>query len=175
MVENYERFFENVKTSRVEVVNRIVLGNIIVDEEITKVDGRNGHQVAIYQVENGLITSMTFIFADGPLTDAESIVKEQLKAYNNRDIDAFAATYADDVELFKFPKILTLHGKQNLEQEYGTLFENTPDLHCDIKNRIVLGNKVIDEESVTMNGKVFRTIAIYEVENGKIAKVTFIR
>lgn len=175
MVENYERFFENVKTSSVEVVNRIILGNTIIDEEITKVDGRDGHQVAIYQVENGLITSMTFIFPDGPLIDAESIVKEQVEAYNDRDIEAFSETYSRYVELFNFPKILTLQGKPNLEYKYGPLFKNTPDLYADIKNRIVLGNKVIDEESVTMNGEVFRAVAIYEVENGKIAKVTFIK
>ncbi|MEC8832977.1 MAG: nuclear transport factor 2 family protein, partial [Bacteroidota bacterium] len=96
MRENYERFFANVKTSSVEVANRIILGNTIIDEEITKVDGREGQQVAIYQVGSGKISSMTFIFPDGPLTDAETIVEEQLKAYNNRDVDAFAETYAED-------------------------------------------------------------------------------
>ncbi|MCK0159925.1 nuclear transport factor 2 family protein [Allomuricauda sp. F6463D] len=175
MVENYERFFENVKTSSVEVVNRIILGNTIIDEEITKVDGRDGHQVAIYKVENGLITTMTFIFPDGPLTDAESIVKEQMEAYNDRDIEAFTETYSRYVELYNFPKILTLQGKPNLEYKYGSLFKNTSDLHVDINSSIVLGNKIINEESATMNGEVFRTVAIYEVENGKIVKVTFIK
>ena len=145
MHENYSRFFENVKNSSLEVVNRIVLGNTIIDEEITKVDGRDGRQVAIYQVENGLISSMTFVFPDGPLTDAEKIVQEQLEAYNNRDIDAFAGTYADDVELYQFPKTFQSKGKPKLVQQYGAFFENTPDLHCEIKNRIVIGNKVIDE------------------------------
>ncbi len=175
MHENYSRFFENVKNSSVEVVNRIVLGNTIIDEEITKVDGRDGRQVAIYQVENGLISSMTFVFPDGPLTDAEKIVQEQLEAYNNRDIDAFADTYADDVELYQFPKTFQSKGKPKLVQQYGAFFENTPDLHCEIKNRIVIGNKVIDEESVTINGEILKAIAIYEVENGQIAKVTFIQ
>jgi len=175
MHENYSRFFENVKNSSVEVVNRIVLGNTILDEEISKVDGRDGRQVAIYQVENGLISSMTFVFPDGPLTDAEKIVQEQLEAYNNRDIDAFADTYADDVELYQFPKTFQSKGKPKLVQQYGAFFENTPDLHCEIKNRIVIGNKVIDEELVTINGEIFKAIAIYEVENGQIAKVTFIQ
>jgi hypothetical protein len=40
---------------------------------------------------------------------------------------------------------------------------------------MVIGNKVIDEEYITANGNHFSAIAIYEIENGKIAKVTFIR
>ncbi|MEC7771259.1 MAG: nuclear transport factor 2 family protein [Bacteroidota bacterium] len=175
MKENYERFFENVKSSSVEVVNRIVLGNMVIDEEVTKVDGRDGHQIAIYQVENGLISSMTFIFPDGPLTDAESIVQEQLDAYNQRDIEAFANTYAQDVELYQFPYKLNIKGNSKLKEQYAVFFENTPDLHCEIKNRIVLGNKVIDEESVTINGAIYRAVAIYEVENGEIEKVTFLQ
>lgn len=175
MKENYERFFENVESSSVEVVNRIILGNTVIDEEITKVDGREGHQVAIYQIENGLIASMTFIFPDGPLTDAESIVQEQLKAYNDRDIEAFSETYAQDVELYQFPKKLNLKGVSKLKQQYSSFFESTPDLNCEIVNRIVIGNKVIDYESVTVNGNLVRAIAIYEVKNGEITKVTFIQ
>ncbi|MEC3966723.1 nuclear transport factor 2 family protein [Flagellimonas halotolerans] len=175
MRDNYERFFENVKSSSVEVVNRIILGNTIIDEEKTKVDGRDGHQVAIYQVENGLIASMTFVFPDGPLTDAESVVQEQLEAYNNRDIEAFTDTYANGIELYDFPKSLNLKGKSKLAQRYGSFFEDTPDLHCEIQNRIVIGNKVIDHESVTVNGMPINAIGIYEVDNGEIAKVTFIK
>lgn len=175
MMENYERFFENVESSSVEVVNRIILGNTVIDEEVTQVDGREGHQVAIYQVQNGRITSMTFIFPDGPLTDAESIVEEQLDAYNNRDIESFAATYADTIEIFEYPNTSSVKGKSMVKQQYSLFFENTPDLHAEIKNRIVIGNKVIDQEQVVANGMGFKAIAIYEVENGTITKVTFIK
>ncbi|WP_318309008.1 nuclear transport factor 2 family protein [Flagellimonas crocea] len=175
MKENYERFFENVESSSVEVVNRIILGNTVIDEEITKVDGREGHQVAIYQIENGLIASMTFIFPDGPLTDAESIVQEQLDAYNKRDIDAFADTYADSIEIFEFPNKSMANSKSMLKKQYGPFFENTPDLQAKIKNRIVIGNKVIDHEMVTANSMEFKAVAIYEVESGEITKVTFIK
>lgn len=175
MRENYARFFENVKSSSVEVVNRIVVGNTVIDEEVTKVDGREGHQVAIYKIQNGLVASMTFIFPDGPLTDAESIVQEQLVAYNKRDVEAFADTYAQDIELYEYPNKLNVKGIAKLKQQYATFFENTPDLKGEVVNRIVIGNKVIDHESVAVNGSVFKAIAIYEVTNGKIAKVTFIQ
>ncbi|SDE64451.1 hypothetical protein SAMN05421636_106239 [Pricia antarctica] len=106
---------------------------------------------------------------------AEAIVQNQLNAYNDRNIDAFLNTYSEDVQVFNFPDELRFKGKANMREQYADFFRNTPDLHCKIKNRIVIGNKVIDEEYITMNGSNFSAVAIYEVENGKIAKVTFIR
>lgn len=106
---------------------------------------------------------------------AEAIVQNQLNAYNDRNIDAFLSTYSEDVQVFNFPDELLFKGRANMREQYADFFRNTPDLHCEIKNRIVIGNKVIDEEYITMNGTNFSAVAIYEVENGKIAKITFIR
>ncbi|MGX1929264.1 nuclear transport factor 2 family protein [Flagellimonas sp. 2504JD4-2] len=175
MTENYDRFYQNTQEAQVEVVNRIQIGNTVIDEEVTLVDGRKGHQVAIYEVSNGQIDSMRFIFPDRETHDSESVVQLQLEAYNARDIDAFMSTYADDIELFNFPHKLFRKGAAKMKASYGTFFESTPDLHCEIKNRIVIGNKVIDEEFVIVNGSNFSAVAIYEVEDGKIARVTFIR
>ncbi|WP_190809133.1 nuclear transport factor 2 family protein [Flagellimonas sp. S3867] len=175
MTENYDRFYQNTKDAKVEVVNRIQIGNTVIDEEISRVDGRKGHQVAIYEVKNGFIDSMRFIFPDRETNDSESVVQTQLDAYNARDIDAFMATFSDDIELLNFPNKLAQKGTLKMKASYEEFFESTPDLHCEIKNRIVIGNKVIDEEFVTANGSSFGAVAIYEVENGKIAKVTFLR
>ncbi len=175
MLENYERFFANTKNSSVEVIKRISIANKIIDEEKTFVDGNEGHQVAIYEVKNGLISSMTFIFSEQVISDAETVVQQQLDAYNARDIDAFMETYAENIQLFNFPNQLIAQGKGPMEAQYKGFFESTPDLHCEIKNRIVIGNKVIDEEYVTVNGTQISAVAIYEVENGKIVKVTFLR
>lgn len=105
----------------------------------------------------------------------EIIVQKQLDAYNARDIEAFLATYSDDVKVYNFPNTPRYEGKDKMRESYGDFFKTTPDLHCEIKNRIVIGNKVVDEEYLTMNGRNFSAVAIYEVENGKIAKVTFVR
>ncbi len=109
------------------------------------------------------------------VSEAELIVQEQLDAYNARDIDAFMATYSDDIALFNFPDQLIGQGKEPMRIQYAGFFEGAPDLHCEIQKRIVLGNRVIDHELVTANGQKFTAVAIYEVENGKIVKVTFIR
>ena len=65
--------------------------------------------------------------------------------------------------------------KRPLRTGYTDFFKSTPDLHCEIKNRIIISNTVIDEEEITANGNTFKAVVIYEVENGKIAKVTFVR
>ena len=61
-----------------------------------------------------------------------------------------------------------------MHERYSSFFESTPFLNCEINNLIVIGNKVIDEVYLTINGNNFSAVAIYEVENGKIANVTFI-
>jgi len=175
MKTSYKKYLTNNPDTKVKVTNRIVIGNTVIDEELATVSGKNHQQVAIYEVTNGRIGSMTFIHKKSPITDAEKVVQEQLDAYNSRKIEAFVNTYSDDVEVFDFPNKSRFEGKDKMRESYGGFFESTPDLNCEIKNRIVIGNKVIDEEFLTTNGINYNAVAIYEVENGKIAKVTFVR
>ncbi|GMN04775.1 hypothetical protein MTsPCn5_01630 [Croceitalea sp. MTPC5] len=116
-------------------------------------------------------TRLAFVSEISPRT----IVQKQLDAYNAKDIDRFLATFSDDIELFDYPSKSVGKGKAKMREMYQGFFAKTPDLNCELKNRIVLGNKVIDEEYITANGSNFSAVAIYEVKNGKIAKVTFIR
>lgn len=108
---------------------------------------------------------------------AEKLVDEQLNGYNKRDIDAFLQPYSDSVELYAFPNTFLYKGKDIMRKEYAEMFTNTPNLYCTIKSRIVLGNKVVDEESVLFNKTKppFRAVAIYVIENNKIAKVYFMQ
>lgn len=105
----------------------------------------------------------------------EAIVQKNLDAYNARDIDAFMNDYADNVKLYAYPNSLQTEGKTAMRKSYNEWFQRTPDLRAFVKKRIVIGNKVIDEEQVTANGKIIEAVAIYEIENGKIIKVTFIQ
>jgi hypothetical protein len=109
------------------------------------------------------------------ISDAEKIIQTQLEAYNNRDIDAFMATYTSDIKLYDYPEKLKSEGQKSMRESYSKFFKNTPDLYAFIKKRNVIGNKVIDEEQVTINGEIYNAVAIYEIENGKIKKVTFIQ
>ena len=103
----------------------------------------------------------------------ESVVQAQVDAYNARNIDAFLATYADDAQLFEFPDKLIAKGSAQLRERYDARFKEQ-GLHAEIVKRIVLGNTVVDHERVRRmfpeGPGTVEAIAIYEVENGKIAQ-----
>ena len=106
----------------------------------------------------------------------EKLVQQQLIAYNARNIDAFLEPYSDDIELYMFPNQLLGKGKNFMRKDYAEMFKNTPNLHCDIKNRTVLGNTVIDHEVVSGFGpNHLEENPIYELKNDETAKVYFIR
>lgn len=172
--EGYKRFYEKTPAIEVKVSNRIVIGATVIDQEVVTIDDKQNMQVAVYEVD-GRIKSMRFIRDKKVNEDPELIVQKQLDAYNARDIEAFLATYTNDVKLFNFPNVLSSDGLATLREGYTDMFESTPDLHAEISNRIVIGNTVIDKEEVSRNGYKFSAVAIYEVENGKISKVTFVR
>jgi len=55
-------------------------------------------------------------------------------------------------------------------------FKQVPALHCEIKNRTILGNTIIDKEKVTGFGdKPLEALAIYSIENNSIKRVYFIQ
>jgi hypothetical protein len=75
--------------------------------------------------------------------------------------------------VYRFPNNLEYEGLGNMRNHYEGFFKNNPDLNCKLINRIVNKNQVIDPELITANGNVFKAIAIYTIENGKITAVTF--
>lgn len=108
---------------------------------------------------------------------AEAVVQAQLNAYNARDIDAFLTTYSDDVEVYDFPANLRFKGKPAMRARYARVFGDQT-LHATISKRIAMDNTVIDHEHVRLlfpdGPGTLNAVAIYDVRDGKIAKVTFI-
>ncbi|MBN8664079.1 MAG: nuclear transport factor 2 family protein [Chitinophagales bacterium] len=106
----------------------------------------------------------------------EQLAQAQLDAYNSRNIDAFLESYSDSVEIYAFPAKLLSKGKEAMRKEYGAMFQQVPNLHCTLVNRIVEGNTVIDHESVSGFGpQPLKAIAVYTISKGKISKVYFIQ
>lgn len=106
---------------------------------------------------------------------AADLAQAQLDAYNHRNLEAFLLPYDDSVAVYTFPNQLQYRGKAEMRKVYGQMFQNLPDLHCTLVNRMVLGNTVIDQESVVFRKgeKPLQAIAIYKVKAGKIAEVYF--
>lgn len=103
------------------------------------------------------------------------LAQAQLDAYNARDLDAFLAPYSDSVRVYQFPCRLLYEGKKNMRDRYGAMFAMYPDLHCELVNRIVQGNTVIDQEKVTREKDMplVEATAIYKIADGKIQEVYF--
>ncbi len=129
------------------------------------------------------LNSTNMVIKSGILVEADALVKEspeavvqrQVNAYNARNIDVFMDTYAEDIQLFSYSGKMISKGQEAMRDRYGKMFEATPNLYCQVQNRIVQGNKVIDKEYVRVGDSFINAVAIYEVENGKIAKVTFMQ
>ncbi|WP_338792339.1 serine hydrolase [Bernardetia sp. MNP-M8] len=104
-------------------------------------------------------------------------IDQQLKAYNNRDINAFLDTYHEDIAIYNFPNQLLGKGKEFLRTTYQDLFQKSPNLNCLVTSREVLGNTIIDQELVTgfYGDQSLEAIAIYKMKEGKIAEVYFIK
>ncbi|OJJ23181.1 hypothetical protein BKI52_02160 [marine bacterium AO1-C] len=109
-------------------------------------------------------------------TLAEKVVQQQLDAYNQGNLEAFANCYAEDVLMYNFPENeAQLEGKKRLEEIYQTIFAKSPNLHCELRNRIVLDNQIIDHESITgmADKPTFEAVAIYRVSGDKITHCWF--
>ncbi|MFK7970759.1 MAG: nuclear transport factor 2 family protein [Bacteroidia bacterium] len=104
-------------------------------------------------------------------------VQAQLDAYNTGDLEGFLAAYHDSVKIYNFPDQLDYVGKERMRKVYGGMFERLKHLHCRLVNRIVMGNRIIDHESVIFeeNGAPVEVVAMYKVEEGKIVEVRFLR
>ena len=134
--------------------------------------------IAALQQLHHVVKKGTWINPKDLLTPTpEDLAQQQLNAYNARDINAFLEPYAADVKIFSFPNKLTMEGKEMMRERYGNMFNNLPDLHCRLVNRMVLGNTVIDQEEVRLKkgDPLLEAVAIYKIKDGKIAEVYFVR
>lgn len=127
------------------------------------------------------LQSLEVVIKDGRVFQADTLLREspealvqrQVNAYNARNLDAFLDTYHDNIEIYGYDGSLQLKGKEAMRKSYA-FFNTVSYLHCEIVKRIVRGNVVIDEERVRFNQRQMGAVAIYEVSEGKIRKVTFI-
>ncbi len=111
-----------------------------------------------------------------PMTP-EQVVQKQLDAYSACDIDAFAATYTDDIRIHDGDGKLLCEGQAKLREIYGPVFRDNPHQMALITKRITGGDWVIDEEEVIGRADNIRryAVAIYRVRGDRISQVTLIR
>lgn len=91
------------------------------------------HSITASAVNKNGVTNQLSMATDTLKETPEQLVQRQLAAYNARDLHAFMLTYAEDIVINEFPNTSISIGKEPMRKRYGTMFENTPDLHCVIK------------------------------------------
>jgi hypothetical protein len=106
----------------------------------------------------------------------EAVVDLQLKAYNAGDYKTFAKCYDLNILSYDFetseqiPELCRIHFFNHYEKK----FSENPNLHCQVVERIIHDNLVIDKEIVSnFQSKTIHELVIYQVDDGLITKMWF--
>jgi hypothetical protein len=104
-----------------------------------------------------------------------AIIDKQLAAYNARNADDFAATYAEDAHVFLMPNLkLAVRGRSALRAHYAANVFIKEGLHAEVASRQVLGNKVVDHEVTHgLAPQPLESLVVYEVADDLIQVVWF--
>lgn len=109
------------------------------------------------------------------MLSSELVVQEQLDAYNARDLERYLAVFSDDIKIYKPPvNTPSMMGKKALADFYATERFNRVNLHAELINRMVLGDKVVDHEKVWgVTDYPLEMVAVYSVHNSLINCIWF--
>ncbi|MDT8861585.1 nuclear transport factor 2 family protein [Alkalihalobacillus sp. MEB130] len=112
------------------------------------------------------------------MIDVTIPAQKQLVAYNNRDIESFMNCYAENCIVEDGAGQILMKNAEEMRKRYTDLFQTSPNLHCQLVSRTVVGQYVLDEEKVTGSRgreEVNHVVAVYRVVNGIIQHVRFLR
>lgn len=102
------------------------------------------------------------------------VVNKRMQFYNQHNIVEFLKLYAEDVKIYTYPDKLLGTGTANLASIFKPKFANK-SIQVEIISQMNNGNHVINHEIVKEDGIDTKYISIYEVENGLIQSVKFVR
>ena len=104
-----------------------------------------------------------------------AVAQKQLDAYNAQDLDAYVRFFTEDCIVSGLNGTPTETSRDAIKARYAKAFAAFPQNKAELKNRIAVGNTVIDHELVIRapGGEQFEIIAIYTFRDGLIARVDF--
>lgn len=109
------------------------------------------------------------------ITKPIDIVNARMDAYNKHDIKAFLETYSEEIQIFDYPNIpIGNKGRAHIKMIFAPIFEEGK-IQVKIHHQITQGNYVINHETVTYGNKETKYVSIYEIKNGLIKSVRFVR
>ncbi len=104
-----------------------------------------------------------------------AIAQAQLDAYNAQDLDKYVTYFTEDCVVSGLNGTPTETSRDAIKARYAKAFAQFPQNKAELKNRIAVGNTVVDHELVIRapGGEQFEIIAIYTFRDGLISRVDF--
>lgn len=112
-----------------------------------------------------------------PQSESQSpldVVNYRMSAYNRHDLPSFMAVYSEDIEVFTYPNKSLGKGKKHLRSIFEPMLQEGV-VQVDIHHQIVKDSFVVNHETVSYGGTTTEYISIYEVRDGLIKTVRFVR
>jgi uncharacterized protein (TIGR02246 family) len=103
------------------------------------------------------------------------VAQKQLDAYNAQDLDTYVTFFTEDCVVSGLNGVPTETSRDAIKARYAKAFAQFPQNKAELKNRVAVGNTVVDHELVVRapGGERFEIIAIYTFRDGLIARVDF--
>ena len=103
------------------------------------------------------------------------IAQAQLDAYNAQDLEKYVTYFAPDCVISGLNGTPTETSRDAIKARYAKAFAQFPQNKAVLKNRVAVGNTVVDHELVIRapGGEQFEIIAIYSFKDGLISRVDF--
>lgn len=102
------------------------------------------------------------------------VVNRRMSLYNAHDLEGFLAMYSPDIAIYDYPDTFFGSGIDHMRGIFAPLFV-PGGVQTEVLSQLVSGSHVINEEIVTYPDKEVRYVSIYEVREGKIQSVRFLR
>ena len=104
---------------------------------------------------------------------ALNVVSARNDAYNSHDLEAFLATYNDNVRIYNYPDELMGEGVVRLRRIFESQFSEN-DGKVQVHSQHVVGNIVTIDATESFFGIEQHVVAIYTIENGLITDLRLI-
>ena len=103
------------------------------------------------------------------------VAQKQLDAYNAQDLNKYVSYFTEDCIVSGLNGTPTETSRDAIKARYAKAFAQFPENKAELKNRIAVGNTIVDHELVirSPSGEQFEIIAIYTFRDGLIARVDF--
>lgn len=102
------------------------------------------------------------------------VVNKRMELYNLHNFVEFIQLYDDDVKIYTYPDKLLGTGTDNIASIFEPKFASK-SIQVEIVSQMSNGDYVINHEIVTENGSKTKYVSIYEVNDGLIKSVKFVR